>query len=316
MFESQEFDAPIFKVLANNDTGAAPGHQGGIVIPADLGPYFPRLTGTPTQESPTLEEEVTLELWIGSICVGVTQSRYQYQTWGGERSPERRLTKGFSEWRNEARRGDVAVFQRSVTDEHYYRLFLVKQEAIPDELSAALARAAPKRWGLVNENWEPASNTEIDEYEATLMAAEPETLTIFSERERQEASSTRAKRSHAFRSAVLRAYGSRCVVTGEAIIAPSGSSSCDAAHIIPVEANGADVVQNGIALRKDLHWAFDRGLWSITVDGRVLISERISLAENPVLSEIEGTLLNLPQAPRWRPASEAVNWHRENRLLR
>jgi putative restriction endonuclease len=37
------FDRPMFKRLAPNDTGAAPGHQGGIVIPKDLGPYFPDL---------------------------------------------------------------------------------------------------------------------------------------------------------------------------------------------------------------------------------------------------------------------------------
>jgi hypothetical protein len=31
--KSPEWGSPIFKVLANNDTGSAPGHQGGVVIP-------------------------------------------------------------------------------------------------------------------------------------------------------------------------------------------------------------------------------------------------------------------------------------------
>ena len=31
--KSSEWGSPIFKVLANNDTGSAPGHQGGVVIP-------------------------------------------------------------------------------------------------------------------------------------------------------------------------------------------------------------------------------------------------------------------------------------------
>ena len=38
---STDWDFPIFKILANNDTGAAAGHQGGVVIPKDLRVYFP-----------------------------------------------------------------------------------------------------------------------------------------------------------------------------------------------------------------------------------------------------------------------------------
>jgi putative restriction endonuclease len=44
MFSDEDFDAPLFNVLAHNDTGQAVGHQGGIVIPKDLDPYFPQLS--------------------------------------------------------------------------------------------------------------------------------------------------------------------------------------------------------------------------------------------------------------------------------
>ena len=29
-------ETPVFKILAPNDTGSSPGHQGGIVIPKDI----------------------------------------------------------------------------------------------------------------------------------------------------------------------------------------------------------------------------------------------------------------------------------------
>lgn len=311
-----EFDAPIFKVLSNNDTGSAPGHQGGIVIPADLDAFFPRLYGEPNPNAPTLETDVVLELWIERTCVGIVPSRYQYQTWGGNRPPERRLTRGFSAWRNEARGGDVAVFERSVSDENYYRLTLNKEDRLSEKLKAAIRRAAPKRWGVVNTDWQPVRNEQIRDAEALLLESDPQGLQIFADRRLDETVSVRAQRSHSFRSAVMRAYGNRCAVTGEAIFAPSGNSSNDAAHIIPVESNGADIIQNGLALRKDLHWAFDRGLWSISTTSEVAVSDRLDLNANPVLAALRGHRLRDPGSPDWKPAAEAIEWHRENRFLR
>ncbi len=309
---SGEFDSPVFKILANNDTGAASGHQGGMVIPADLDPYFPRLEGTPTPEQPTLDADVTLELWIHDKPYGVVQSRYQFQTWGAGRSLERRLTGGFPEWRNEARGGDVAVFQRSVADERYYRLTLYKQEQVSPEIQDAIQRSS-KRWGIVDTGLPPVTNELISKVESEVLADEP--ASIFEERERIERSAYRIARGHGFRSAVIKAYRGLCCVTGEAIFAPSGHSSSDAAHIVPVEMNGADVVQNGLALRKDLHWAFDRGLWSITDERRIILSPLADQA-NPILREISGCELAEPENEAWEASINAIEWHRMHRLLR
>jgi putative restriction endonuclease len=38
-----QYDSPVYKVLAANDTSSAPGHQGGVVIPKKLWEYFPPL---------------------------------------------------------------------------------------------------------------------------------------------------------------------------------------------------------------------------------------------------------------------------------
>ena len=43
------FDTPVYKILASNDTGASPGHQGGKQIPNDI-EEFPTLTERKSQE--------------------------------------------------------------------------------------------------------------------------------------------------------------------------------------------------------------------------------------------------------------------------
>src|SRR4051812_33704833 len=44
MDELPEFDVPVFKKLAKNDTGQAKGNQSGPLIPEDLISYFPKLS--------------------------------------------------------------------------------------------------------------------------------------------------------------------------------------------------------------------------------------------------------------------------------
>ena len=39
-----EFDRPLFKKLAHNDTGMAAGHQAGVVIPTAMDRFFPQLS--------------------------------------------------------------------------------------------------------------------------------------------------------------------------------------------------------------------------------------------------------------------------------
>lgn len=71
----------------------------------------------------------------------------------------------------------------------------------------------------------------------------------------------------AFREAVLRAHGRRCIVTGEA-----HPVVLDAAHVIPYAQSRTwkEKPRNGIVLRADLHRLFDAGLLSFD-EGRVSI---------------------------------------------
>jgi putative restriction endonuclease len=82
--------------------------------------------------------------------------------------------------------------------------------------------------------------------------------------------------------------------------------------ISAVEANGPDIVSNGIALSGTAHWMFDRGLISLADNLEILISRQVNDRESV------RTLLNKtghaipPQRPSQRPHPHFLKWHREN----
>lgn len=70
---------------------------------------------------------------------------------------------------------------------------------------------------------------------------------------------SRISRDRIFRRTILRAYDSRCAVTGLRLINGGGRAEVDAAHIKPVEVGGPDIASNGLALSGTAHWMFDLG---------------------------------------------------------
>ena len=140
------YDAPAYKFLAHNDTGRAVGHQAGVLIPKALEGYFPSLRAASVTR-PTVSVSVEAELVDGSSTIGKVETRYQHQTWGGDRQPERRLTGNLQELLRTARKDDVLLFERSLSQPDRYRLRLLRQ-GTPAHASVA-AKAGNKRWGVL-----------------------------------------------------------------------------------------------------------------------------------------------------------------------
>src|SRR5262249_4040514 len=95
-------------------------------------------------------------------------------------------------------------------------------------------------------------------------------------RERVNYLTSRIVRDRIFRRIVLRAYDERCAISGLKLINGQGRAEVAAAHIRSVEANGPDIVSNGIALSGTAHWMFDRGLISLSDDLEILISRHVN----------------------------------------
>ena len=123
-------------------------------------------------------------------------------------------------------------------------------------------------------------------------------------------------RDAGFRQAIMRLYDYTCAVCELRIVTMDGESATEAAHIIPFRVSQNDDARNGVSLCKLHHWAFDRGLFSLSEAHTVIVSELMS-DKRPTewkLTELEDKCIQLPDRVQLRPAQEAMEWHRDNVL--
>jgi putative restriction endonuclease len=132
------------------------------------------------------------------------------------------------------------------------------------------------------------------------------------QRERLSFTVSRIMRDRVFRRIVLRAYDQRCAITGLKLINGGGRAEVAAAHIRPVEANGPDIVNNGIALSGTAHWMFDRGLISLSDDLQILISRQVNDFD-AVRAFVNRSGHAFPPARiSERPHPHFLEWHRQH----
>ena len=130
-------------------------------------------------------------------------------------------------------------------------------------------------------------------------------------RDRMSFAVSRIVRDRIFRRIVLRAYSERCAISGLRLINGRGRAEVAAAHIRPVEANGPDIISNGIALSGTVHWMFDRGLLSLSDDLQILVSRQANDPEGVrALINKSGYALP-PRRSTERPHPGFLRWHRE-----
>jgi putative restriction endonuclease len=130
-----------------------------------------------------------------------------------------------------------------------------------------------------------------------------------------EASAARERgREGRFRSVVLPAYNYTCALTGYRVNT-LGEYLVDAARIRQFKRGGGNEPQNGIALAKNSHWLFDRGLWSISDDYRVIVTTASFEEAGPdafLLRNMAGRPIRLPERPHLYPDRRHLAWHREH----
>lgn len=123
------------------------------------------------------------------------------------------------------------------------------------------------------------------------------------------------KRDAAFRDVVLSNYGYTCAITGQRFRYGT-TIEAEAAHIISKDVFGTDDPRNGLALSRTAHWAFDRGIITISDQYEVIVHEKAKAADHalfPIL-ETAGGQISLPTEAFYRPHAEALEWHRKERF--
>jgi putative restriction endonuclease len=110
-----------------------------------------------------------------------------------------------------------------------------------------------------------------------------------------------------FRVLVTEAYGRRCAVTGERLLA-----TLEATHIRPLHRDGPNRVDNGLLLRADIRRLFDQGLATVEPDLRFRVSERVRGGHTGGgYDALDGReLVALPDRYDQRPARAFLEYHR------
>jgi putative restriction endonuclease len=113
---------------------------------------------------------------------------------------------------------------------------------------------------------------------------------------------------------VLLAYRHTCALTGYRMTTLGMESIVDAAHIHEFKDSRNNDPRTGLALSKNAHWQFDRGLWSLNDDYKVIVNKEKFIEEGVPgqrLADFEGRRIFLPSEPKYWPERDYLGWHRK-----
>jgi putative restriction endonuclease len=131
--------------------------------------------------------------------------------------------------------------------------------------------------------------------------------------EEAEDAARKKGRSARFAVQVVSRYKFTCALTGLCCLTADGAAIVDAAHIEPFAENQNDDIENGLALCKNAHWMFDEGLWSVGIDGRVIVATQRFTENGPEglrLQPYAGRLLQFAAGVTLRPKAAYFTSHR------
>jgi hypothetical protein len=129
---------------------------------------------------------------------------------------------------------------------------------------------------------------------------------------RRRTSTTRTVRDNEFTKKVRAAYNRICAVCRTRRETKNGQPEVEAHHIRPVSDDGPDSVQNGVALCRLHHWAFEKGWIAVSDDYEILVRDWEDVPGYEEFSRYEGDSLHLPENPQQYPDSKYLSHHRES----
>ncbi len=132
---------------------------------------------------------------------------------------------------------------------------------------------------------------------------------------RRRTSTTRTVRDGEFMKKVRSAYDRTCAICGARRETKDGLPEVEAHHIRPVSDGGPDTLQNGIALCRLHHWAFEKGWIAVSDDYEILVRDWESVPGYGEFSRHHEESLHLPDNPQHYPNSQYLKYHRQSHGL-
>ena len=114
-----------------------------------------------------------------------------------------------------------------------------------------------------------------------------------------------------FRENVLRAYNYKCAVCGFDVKLRNQPVALEASHIKWHQAGGPDTEVNGLALCSLHHKLFDRGVFTLSLKLKILVSEYAygSVGFDEWLMKFHNKEINFPQRRAYHPHKDFIDWH-------
>lgn len=122
------------------------------------------------------------------------------------------------------------------------------------------------------------------------------------------------KRNIAFRRAVIRLYDYTCAACRLRIITLDGENAVEAAHIFPFAKSYDDSIGNGLSLCPLHHWSFDKGLFSIDDNYKMIVSPNFEESGNEafLIRTLQTKEIYLPKENPFPPSLTMIRWYRQN----
>lgn len=111
-----------------------------------------------------------------------------------------------------------------------------------------------------------------------------------------------------FRDFIMVGYDNLCAVTGT-VMKYESYMNLEAAHIKPKSHGGLYLPNNGLALCRDMHWAFDKGFFTLDDDLKIVVHPKIT---SEYLNSFNGKQIRVPSNQFFIPDLDNVRYHRES----
>lgn len=287
------------------------------------GDFFPPLTETELNNTiliPIITPETKEKVYCSFVY---HNSKYHTDKFTGQPRDEYRLymNSGIDPERKYFRPDDIVVFTKHQTEEliPIYELFLFRQKNKKYNKLLNIIKKSSLRGNhaLYDKSLDFISQTPIAENIVTVIPDEIKKVVIEKQKEAKaiEVSKDNVEQkrganlfnSVSFRDFVLFGYENKCAITNTAIYYDA-LINLEAAHIKPKSHFGSFLPCNGIAMSRDIHWAFDKGMFTITDDFEVLVHEDV---KNTILNDYNNKKISLPKDDFFKPEIKYLKYHRE-----
>jgi len=115
------------------------------------------------------------------------------------------------------------------------------------------------------------------------------------------------KNEEDFRVSLRSIYQNKCALRKTSLFANT-SVGLEAAHIHQKAESFNFLPNNGILLSTDIHRAFDRGVWTLTDDLKVVVHDKVTDGE---ILEFTGKTISIPKGNEmYKPHIPNIQWHR------